>query len=175
VPIDTNSKEQPQTQKDAFENLNDYQKALESAEIGRYEDALGYIQEHLGSSPNDAEALNDAGAILHCMGRSDESVKHLVKARNLQPDSAEIIWNLSETYLAVGKATEATKLFDDMERLGILNADVLNRTANVFISENNLSNAVKILNRSLELSPDQEILHPMIEVIRHKMAEDNCE
>jgi len=175
VSIDTNSKEEPQTQKDAFESLNNYQKALELAEIGRYEDALGYIQEHLGSSPNDAEVLNDAGAILHCMGRSDESVKHLVKARNLQPDSAEIIWNLSETYLAVGKTTEATELFDDMERLGILNADVLNRTANVFISENNLSDAVKILNRSLELSPDQEILQPMIEVIRHKMADDNCE
>jgi tetratricopeptide (TPR) repeat protein len=175
VSIDTNSKEKPQTQKDAFESLNDYQKALELAEIGRYEDALGYIQEHLGSSPNDAEALNDVGAILHCIGRSDESIKHLVKARNLQPDSAEIIWNLSETYLAVGKTTEATELFDDMERLGILNADVLNRTANVFISENNLSDAVKILNRSLELSPDQEILQPMIEVIRHKMAEDNCE
>ncbi len=175
MPIEANSKKKPQTQKDAFGSLNDYQKALELAEIGRYEDALGYIQEHLGSSPNDAEALNDAGAILHCMGRSDESVKHLVKARNLQPDSAEIIWNLSETYLAVGKTTEATELFDDMERLGILNADVLNRTANVFISENNLSDAVKMLNWSLGLWPDQEILQPMIEVIRHKMAENNCE
>jgi len=175
VPIDTNSKEEPQAQKDAIESLNDYQKALELAEIGKYEDALGYIQEHLSSSPDDGEALNDAGAILHCMGRSDEAVEHLVKARNLQPDSAEIIWNLSETYLAVGKTAEAMELFDDMERLGILNADVLNRTANVFISENNLSNAVKILNRSLELSPDQEILQPMIEIIRHKMAEGNCE
>ncbi len=175
MPIDTNSKDKPQTQKGAFGSLNDYQKALELAEIGEYEDALGYIQEHLGSSPNDTEALNDAGAILHCMGRSDEAVKHLIKARNLQPDSAEIIWNLSETYLAVGKATEAMELFDDMERIGILNADVLNRTADVFLSDNDLSNAVKILNRSLELSPDQEILQPMIEIIRHKMAEDNCE
>ena len=175
MPIEANSKEEPQTQKDAFENLNDYQKALELAEIGRYEDALGYIQEHLGSSPNDAEALNDAGAILHCMDRSDEAVKHLVKARNLQPDSAEIIWNLSETYLAVGKATEAMELFDDMDRMGILNADVLNRTADVLISEGSLVDALKMLHRSLELSPNQEILQPMIEVIRHKMAEDNCE
>ena len=175
MPIDTNSKDRRQTQKDALESLNDYQKALELAEIGKYEDALGYIQEHLGSSPDDAEALNDAGAILHCMDRSDEAVEHLVKARNLQPDSAEIIWNLSETYLAVGKTSEAMELFNDMERLGILNADVLNRTANVFISENNLSGAVKMLNKSLELSPDQEILQPMIEVISHKMAEDNCE
>ena len=175
MSIDTNSKEERQTQKEAFESLNDYQKALELAEIGKYEDALGYIQEHLGSSPNDAEALNDAGAILHCMGRSDEAVKHLVKAKNLQPDSAEIIWNLSEAYLAVGKATEAMELFGDMDRMGILNADVLNRTAEVLLNQGNLAGALKMLHRSLELSPGQEIILPMIEVIRHKMAESICE
>jgi len=67
------------------------------------------------------------------------------------------------------------KLFDDMERIGILNADVLNRTADILLNEDNLADALKMLYRSLELSPDQEILQPMIEVIRHKMAESNCE
>ncbi len=175
MTIDTNSKEKPQTQNNAVGSLNDYQKALELAEIGRHEEALGYIQEYLSSSPNDAEALNDVGAILHCLDRSDEAVKCLVKARNLQPDSAEIIWNLSETYLAVGKATEAMELFDDMDRMGILNADVLNRTAEVLLNEGNLVDALEILHRSLELSPDQEILQPMIEVIRHRMAENSFE
>ena len=175
MTINTNSKEKTQTQNDAFSKSNDYQKALELAEAGRHEEALEDIQEYLSSSPNDTEALNDIGAILHCLNRSDEAVEYLVKARNLQPDSAEIIWNLSETYLAVGKATEAMKLFDDMERIGILNADVLNRTADVLLNEDNLVDALKILHRSLELSPDQEILQPMIEVIRHRMAENNCE
>jgi len=175
VTINTNSKDKPQTQKDAFGKLNDYQKALELAEAGRHEEALKDIQEYLNLSPNDAEALNDIGAILHCLDRSDEAVEYLVKARNLQPDSAEIIWNLSETYLAIGKATETMKLFDDMERMGILNADVLNRTADVLLNENNLVGALNMLYRSLELSPDQEILQPMIEVIRHKMAKNSCE
>ena len=67
------------------------------------------------------------------------------------------------------------ELFDDMEQMDILNADVLNRTANVLLSDDNLSEAVKLLNWSLELSPDQEVLPPMIEVIRHKIAESNCE
>ncbi len=175
MAIDTNSKKRPKTQNDASGNLNDYQKALELAETGRHEEALGYIQEYLGSSPNDAEALNDTGAILHCLGRSDEAVSHLVKARNLQPDSAEIIWNLSETYLAGGKATEAMELFDDMDRMGILNVDVLNRTADVLLNEDNLVDALEMLHRSLELSPDQKILQLMIEIIRHKMAENSGE
>jgi tetratricopeptide (TPR) repeat protein len=175
VTIETNSKERPQTQNDAFGKSNDHQKALELAETGKHEEALACINKYLSSSPNDAEALNDVGAILHCLDRSDEAVKYLVKARNLQPDSAEIIWNLSETYLAAGKATEAMELFDDMNRMGILNADVLNRTAEVLLNEDNLAEAVKILNRSLELWPDQEILHPMLKVINHKMAEGNSE
>jgi len=162
-------------QNDGSEKAKDYQKALELAEAGNHEEALARIQEYLISAPNDAEALNDTGAILHCLGRPDEAVIHLVKAKNLQPDSAEIIWNLSETYLAAGKASEATELFADMERLGTLNADVLNRTANVFLNENNLSDASKMLNRSLELWPGQEIIPPMIEVISHKMAESNIE
>ncbi len=162
-------------QNDAVVKSKDYQQALDLAEAGRHVEALENIQEYLGSSPNDAEALNDTGAILHCLGRPDEAIEHLVKARSLQPDSAEIIWNLSEAYLAAGKATEAVELFDDMDQIGVLNANVLNRTADVFLNENNPSDAVKMLNRSLEIWPDQKNLVPMIEVIRHKMAEDDCE
>ena len=174
MTTETNSKGSP-VQNEMFTKPKDYQKALELAEAGQHAEALKCIQAYLCSAPDDAEALNDTGTILHCLGRSDEAVDHLVKARNLQPDSAEIVWNLSETYLAAGKATEAMGLFDDMDRMGVLNVDVLNRTANVFLGENNLSDAAKMLNWSLELCPDQEILQPMIEVIRHKMAENNCE
>lgn len=150
---------------------DDYQKALDLAEAGSYAEALACIQGYLVSSPDDAEALNDTGAILHCMGQSDEAIEQLIKAKTAQPDSAETIWNLSEMYLAMGNAAEAMKLFGDMERIGILSADVLNRTATVFIDENNLSDALKMLNWSLDLSPEQEILHPMIEIIKHKKAE----
>ena len=157
--------------KNVVEKSDAYKKAAEAAEAGRHENALTFIQEYLVSAPKDAEALNDAGAILHCLGYSDEAINHLVKARGMQPDSAEIIWNLSETYLAEGKAEEAMKLFDDMERMGILNADVFNRTADVLLKKGNLTDAAKMLRRSLEMSPDQKILKPMIEVIDHKIAE----
>jgi pentatricopeptide repeat protein len=89
----------------------------------------------------------------------------------MQPDSAEIIWNLSETYLAVGKAEEAMELFDDMERMGILNVDVFNRTADVLLKKGNLAAAAKMLRRSLEMSQGQNILKPMVEVIDRKIAE----
>ncbi|HUW17763.1 MAG TPA: glycosyltransferase [Sedimentisphaerales bacterium] len=149
-------------------DLSYYQKGLELAEAGKHQEALACIQGYLRAAPNDAEALNDAGAILHCLGRSAEAIEHLMKARTLQGDSAEIVWNLVEAYLAAGKATEAVPLFDDMERMGTLNADVLNRAANVFLNQRNKAGAVEMLLRSLEVSPQQQVLNPMIGAIQTK-------
>lgn len=150
-------------------NSNHHQKSLELAEAGKYQEALACIQEHLCTAPDDAQALNDAGAILYCLGRSGEAIDHFVKARNLQGDCADILWNLVEGYLAVGRVKEAVQLFDDMERMGILKAEVLNRAANAFLAQDNKAGAIEILQRSLEISPEQKILQPMIEVIRSKM------
>ena len=148
-----------------IENSDYYHRGLELAEAGKYKEAFELIQEHLHTAPNDAQALNEAGAVLHCLGRSEEAVSYFVKARNLQCGSAEIVWNLVEVYLALGRAKEAMQLFDDMERMGTLNADVLNRTANVFLSRGDKANALEMLLRSLSNWPEQDILKPMIDVI----------
>ena len=157
-----------QAENNAFGNTNNYEKGLQLAEAGRYQDALVCIQEHLRTAPDDAQALNDTGAILHCLGRSTEAIEHFVKAQRLLNDSAEIVWNLVEAYLATGRANEAMQLFDKMEQMGVLNADVLNRTANVFLNQNNKADAIELLLRSLRICPNQEILKPMVEVIRSK-------
>jgi len=147
---------------------SDYQKGLELAEAGRHQEALIHIQEYLRKNPDDAQAMNDAGAILHCLGRSKEAIEHLVRARSLIGDSAEVVWNLMEAYIASGEASQAAMFLDDMGRMSILNADVLNRIANVFLNQNDKANAMEMLLRSLEMSPQQEILKPMLQVIRSK-------
>ena len=149
-------------------NSNHYQRGLELAEAGRYSEALNCIQQHLQTAANDAQALNDAGAILHCLGRFDEAIEYFIKAKGLQSNCAEILWNLVEAYIATGRADEATQLFDNMERLGILNVDILNRTANVFLNQDNKADAIETLLRSLASCPQQDILKPMIEIIRSK-------
>ncbi|MCK4292802.1 MAG: glycosyltransferase family protein [Planctomycetes bacterium] len=149
-------------------NSDRYRKGLELAEAGRHQEALEHIQGHLRTVPEDAEALNDAGAILHCLGRSGEAIDHFIRAGSLKPDSGEILWNLSEAYIAVGEVEEAAQLFDNMERLGILSADILNRAADVFLNQNDKANAIEMLLRSLQISPEQNVLTPMVEVIRSK-------
>ncbi len=145
---------------------NEYTMGLDLAEASKHTEALDCIQKHLQTSPDDAEALNDTGAILHCLNRSDEAIEYFIKAKNLMPDSAEILWNLCECFIADGKAKQAMDLFDDMQRLEILNADVLNRTATLFLNRQDKANAVETLLRSLQVWSDQEILRPTLEVIR---------
>ena len=146
-----------------------YERGLKLAQAGKYQEALVCIQEYLCGAPDDGQALNDAGAILYCLGRADEATDHFVKARSIEGDSAEILWNLVEAYLGAGRVDEAVGLYGDMERLGILNSDILNRTANLLLARDNKADAIEMLHRSLEISPDQKILEPMIDVIRSKM------
>lgn len=150
------------------ENTSSYEKGLQLAGAGRYQEALVCMLEHLRTSPQDAQILNDIGAILHCLGRTSEAIDHFLRARSLRKDSTEIVWNLVEAYLAVGKASEAASLFDEMERMNVLNVDVLNRTANLFVNQNNKAGAIETLLLSLRLYPGQEILLPMLKVIRSK-------
>jgi len=149
-----------------------YEQAMKLAEGGRHSEALELVREHLRDHPRDVQGWNDAGAILYCLRRSEEAIEAFERAMKLSgPEvSAEIYWNLVEAYLDAGYPGQAARLFDAMERLGILAADTLNRTADVFLKQENLGGALEMLLRSLEVSCDQEILRPMLEVVRSKRA-----
>ena len=104
-------------------NMNHYERGLELAQAGRYDQAFQCMQKHLRKTGDSANVLNDTGAILHCLGRSNEAIDYFVKARNMQSDSAEILWNLVEAYLADGRPDEASIFFDEMEEMSILNVE----------------------------------------------------
>jgi len=157
-----------QRQNGKFGDTGRYEGGRKLAEAGKYEEALAYMQEHFGDGAGDAQVLNDKGAILHCLGRSDEAIDCLFEARTVKSDSAEIVWNLAEAYLAAGRPSEAVRLFDDMDRMGILNVDILNRSAAILLDQNDKGDSLEALLRSLRIWPDQEVLRPMLDVIRSK-------
>jgi glycosyltransferase involved in cell wall biosynthesis len=157
-----------QTQNVPLRGPDDYKRGLELVEAGRHQEALACIERHLRSAPNDGQALNDYGAILHCLGRTEQAVESLLKAKAILGQCAEVVWNLVEANLALDKPDAVVPLVDDMQRMGMLNADVLNRTANAFLQQGNKGDAVEMLLHSLEIWPDQEILNRMIEVIQTK-------
>jgi tetratricopeptide (TPR) repeat protein len=145
-----------------------YLRGQELAEAGKYQEGLDCIDKHLQASPRDVQALNDAGVILHCLGRGDDAVAHLTKAWVLSGDCGEVAWNLAEAYLACGKADKAAAMFDAMERFGVLNVDVLNRTAAMLLDQDKKGLALETLLRSCRLWPGQSVLAPMLQVIHAK-------
>src|SRR4030042_933271 len=124
------------------QDSNSYQKISALAEAGKHEESLGCLQQYLIRHPDDIQALNDIGAVLHCLGRTEEALHYLLKSHRLEPQNPQIIWNLVEAYLATGRAQEASLLFDDMERLKIISADVINRCANVFLEKGDKISAI---------------------------------
>ena len=147
----------------------EYVRAMEQAEAGHYEEAMAYLENYLTENDRDAEAHNDAGAILLMQNQTDRAIEHLSKAHDLYSDSAEITWNLSEALLVGGQAEKAAALFGSMEQMGILSTDMLNRTAAALIDDQKPADALPLLQKSLDLEPDQEILGPIIEVVRSKI------
>ncbi len=144
---------------------DDYRRGLELAEAGQHAEALEHINRYLSDAPDDAEALNDAGAILHCLGRSPEAIEHLEKAHSIRPDCGEILWNLCEALIAAGRADETMKLFARMEELKILSADVCNRAATELLNRDQKSQAVEMMLKSLELAPEQRVMQPMLDLV----------
>jgi glycosyltransferase involved in cell wall biosynthesis len=124
--------------------------------------------EHIGLHPHDVQAVNDAGAVLYCLGRLEESASCLERALALQPSSAEVLWNLAEVYLALGHTGKLATIFPKMSTLKILTPDLLNRAASVALDRNDLNSAIEMLIWSLGISPNQDILNPIVEIVRSK-------
>lgn len=153
------------------ETNDPYLAARQLAEAGNYPEALDRLHRLLEDKPDDAEAINDIGAVLFSQGQTDQAIEHFVKANHLCANRAEILWNLSEAYLADNQAQKAAELFGPMEQIGILNPDVLNRTANVFLQNAQLTEAAEMLQQSLQMAPaQQEMLEPLLTIIHSKIT-----
>jgi hypothetical protein len=127
---------------------------------------LGYLEAH----PTDAQALNDAGTLLFCLQRGAEAIRYMEKALCYASDEQrkQISWNLCEAYITESCPEKAMGLFQKMRTWGILNADTINRTADVFLKQNHLGLAIAALSLSMRLWPDQQVLEPMMQVLRSK-------
>lgn len=149
-----------------------YERGQTLAEQGRHEEALACMQEHLLDAPDDGEALNDAGALLHALGRYDEAAGHLHRAlEHLGDERGQALWNLAEVYLASGRPDEVMDLFDKMAAADLLSADLVNRTAEAFVSRGRTPEAIEALLRTLTVAPGQkDLIAPMLDMLKSSRA-----
>lgn len=149
-----------------------YFEAVKLAEEGNHETALAKLQVYLQDRPTDGEALNDAGTILFCLHRGKEAIDYFLRARNFceGEKKAQVYWNLCEACIEEKRPDLALELLDQMERAQVLNLDILNRLATLFVDREDCGTAIDLLLRSLGMASGQELLPPMLEVIRSRRA-----
>lgn len=145
-----------------------YQRALELVKRGDNQQALQCLLQHLDNCPENPEVLNDIGAVCYCMGKNEQAIEYLEKAKKLDPQSGEICWNLTEAYLAANMPSWAVGQFKDIERFGLANFDLYNRAARLFVDKNDKASAIEMLLSSLQIAPNQDLLYPMIDVLKSK-------
>ena len=51
----------------------------------RYDEAIHAGESAIANNPNDAEAFNGLGVVLHYVGRSEEALRHFERAMALNP------------------------------------------------------------------------------------------
>ncbi|MFC1766809.1 hypothetical protein ACFL6U_32635 [Planctomycetota bacterium] len=154
----------------ATDTSNHYEKSMTLAEAGQFQEAFELIQTHLQTHPDDPEALNDSAVLLHCMHRSGEGIEFLQRARAIAGDTPEIVWNLAEALLAEARVDEALPLLKTMADNETINIDILPWTITL-TSPKTLQEATDLLNWSLAICPEQELLRPMIQVIESRKSE----
>ena len=153
-----------------MESRNMYSEAIQLAEMGQHEAALAKLQEYLRLNPMDGEAMNDAGTILFCMHRGREAIDYFLRARTVcrGDQLTQVYWNLCEACIAENRPEIAIDLLDTMEEAHVLHADILNRLARLFIDRDDCGTALDLLCRSLGMSSNQDVLEPMMEILRNK-------
>jgi glycosyltransferase involved in cell wall biosynthesis len=95
--------------------------------------------------PGNGAAWNDMGAILYRMGRAREAVGCFERAKELLGPSGQLYLNLAQSYLAGGRCRDAAALFEDIQRSGALNEDIIERCADKFIQSGDIAGAVDLL------------------------------
>ena len=145
-----------------------YTKALELAEAGQHRDSLEYFQDYLKDHPDNAQALSDTGTVKYCLGKTEQAIEYFEKSIEADQQYSQAYWNLFEAYISNNDPDNAAKLFEDMSRLNILNPDAVNRTANEFLARNKIGPAVEMMLMSRQMFKEQEILQPMIDILKSK-------
>lgn len=145
---------------------SNYQRGLELAQGGQFEQALAAMQEHLRLLPCDAQALNDTGAILYSLGRLAEAADHLQRALKAQPLDPQSLGNLVEVHLAGGNPAAAMAFLDDLAGAGALEAETVHRIALAFMERHDHANAIEAMIRVRSLSPDEPGLADVLRRVR---------
>lgn len=94
---------------DNFDAINWYNKGVELAETGNYQDALTATERSLDIQPNFSLAWTSKSGILIMLGRYSEALQASEHAITLQPDDVYAYCNRADALIGLGRFDEAIR------------------------------------------------------------------
>lgn len=103
------------TEKERNSSEIHYNLGIQAQNDGRIQEALSEFQRAVELDPDNADARNALGIILHLsFSRPAEAVEHYQKALEVRPNFSEARTNLGNVYLDQGRYDEAIKLYEQV-------------------------------------------------------------
>lgn len=85
---------------------------------GQYEEALKWYRKALEVTPDDIYALSRAGAICVSLKKMDEALIHFGKAKELDPENGDNVFNYANACFYNNEVVKAFNLYAEAERIG---------------------------------------------------------
>ena len=121
---------------------------------GNPEQALSFFKQAMQSgSPDDAELLYLVGDTLHDLGRLDEAIAHLQRAREIDPQYVNSVYTLAVVLQDRGKLEEAISCYRAAEVLRPDHAKTHNNMGSAYLQLNRRDEAISCFKKALQLDP----------------------
>lgn len=127
---------------------------LASRQLGRYPEALTYLQQAADEEPGSADVQYELGTLYRQLDQYERAIKHLAEAIQLRPDFVDAYNQLGIAYYDQGKYEEALTIFRATTQLEPTNAHHYYNLATVQKILRDYEEARIAFEKALQLKPD---------------------
>jgi predicted TPR repeat methyltransferase len=125
----------------------------------QWNEAAHVYQTILEAVPDQVEALNFLGVLLHQAGNTEDGAAMIAKAISLCPDYVDAISNLGNVYRWQGELAKAEEAFRRAAELAPNHPEAYNNLGVILKNQGRYQEAETALRRAIEIAPDRGDAH----------------
>ena len=122
--------------------------------------------------PYNYQALNNFGALQRITGDIDNSLKTLLKANEILPNSPIILTNLSNTFLSMGRSDLAVEYSQHAVKLQPDFFDSNEMLGNACIAAGKFDEAIDSYNKALQIQPGNKSVITSLALANHRLGDN---
>ena len=135
----------------------------------RLEPQMQKLHEALTSIPEDRDTLDLQADLLNEAQRHDDLVALLTPRLVEDPNNVELLLRLAEVSALLAEHYDAIRYYERARLIGKQDSpEILNPLAAEYFAEENIEKARELLERSLEMNPDQPEIRHLLELSRQQ-------